>query len=115
MKIIVSEAEFQAQIIELGRILGYKVAHFRPAKTGKGWRTAVSGDGAGFVDCVLVKPYRRAIFAELKSEVGKLSDLQQGWVTLLRLAGEEVYVWRPSQLDEIVDILQRKEENDANH
>lgn len=42
------ERQWQAQVIELARILGWRVAHFRPALTKHGWRTPVQADGAGF-------------------------------------------------------------------
>jgi len=109
----ISEDTFQNNFIDLARTLGYKVAHFRPARTEKGWRTAVSGDGAGFVDCVIAKP-GRTIFAELKSESGKLSEAQAAWILLLQSGGGEVYVWKPSDWNEMVRILQRKSKEEPN-
>lgn len=48
----ISEAELQSAVIELARTLGYRVAHFRAARTAQGWRTPVEADGAGFPDLV---------------------------------------------------------------
>ena len=45
-----SERELQDAVIQLARLLGWRVAHFRPAMTTRGWRTPVSADGAGFPD-----------------------------------------------------------------
>jgi hypothetical protein len=45
---------------------GWRAAHFRPARTAKGWRTPVAADGAGFPDLVLVRR-TRIVAAELKS------------------------------------------------
>lgn len=60
----------------------------------------------GFPDLVLVSPERkRVIFAELKTEQGKVSEHQQAWIEALRQAGAEVYVWRPSQIESIAQIL----------
>ena len=101
-----TEAQFTDQLIEVGRLLGYKVAHFRPAKTSRGWRTPVSGDGAGWPDLTFAKP-GRLIFAELKSKVGKLSPEQTDWLALLEATGAESYVWRPAQFEEAVEILRR--------
>ena len=61
---------------------------------------------SGFPDLVLVR--ERVIFAELKSAKGVLTSRQQRWLDLLAEAGQEVYVWRPDQLQEIVGILRRK-------
>ena len=49
------------------------------------------------------------IFAELKSETGKLTDSQLGWLGLLgRVPSICVYVWRPSDFDTAAAILQRR-------
>ena len=86
------ESDFQKQVIDLAHVFGWKIAHFRPAMTEKGWRTAVSGDGKGFPDCVLVKP-PRVIFAELKTDIGKISPAQAEWLNLLSACpGVEVYL-----------------------
>lgn len=99
-----TEASFQRQVIALARLRGWMVAHFRPARTARGWRTAVQGDGKGFPDLVLVRP-PRLVFAELKSERGKETAEQVLWMTSLRATGIEVYVWRPSQWEEIEEVL----------
>jgi hypothetical protein len=75
--------------------------------TANGWRTAVSGDGNGFPDCVLVKP-GRLIFAELKTDSAKAtcSPEQEEWLRLLGESGGcETFVWRPRHWDEIVKTL----------
>jgi hypothetical protein len=97
------EADFQEQVIEHARALGWRVAHFRPALTEKGWRTPVSADGAGFPDLVLVRD--RVIFAELKSESGTLSDDQAEWLTALRYANAEEHVWRRGDWEAIEEAL----------
>ncbi len=113
-----TEAEFQRQVTDLAELLGWEWAHFRPALTAKGWRTPVSGPlGKGWPDLVLVHAAKkRLIFAELKSEKGRLTWDQArvhetlttldwhhwktegiGWV-LPRL---ELHTWRPTDFDEI--------------
>jgi len=62
---------------------------------------------AGFPDEVLVRR-GRLIFAELKSDKGKLSAEQEAWLEDLRrvaIARVEVYVWRPSDMARIAEIL----------
>jgi hypothetical protein len=100
----VSELDFQRQVIELARLFRWRVAHFRAAKTSKGWRTAVQADGAGFPDLVLVRD--RIVFAELKAERGRLSPEQAAWLEALgRVPGLAVHVWRPSDLEAIAEVL----------
>jgi hypothetical protein len=101
-----TEDDFLESIIDLAHVYGWKVFHARAARTGKGWRTPVQGDGAGFPDLVLVR--ERVIFAELKTDKGKLSELQEDWTLALNTAVQEVYVWHPSDWDRIVEVLKRK-------
>lgn len=89
-----TEGELQGGVIDTAHGLGYLVAHFRVAKTERGWRTPVEADGKGFVDLVLTGR-RRVIFAELKNEKRKVEPEQQVWLDALRVAGAEVYLWRP--------------------
>lgn len=100
------ESAFQAAVIELAQMLGWKVAHFRAARTKDGWRTPVAADGAGWLDLVLVR--ERVIFAECKTERGKLGVEQEVWLVTLQEADAEAYVWRPSDWDEIEAILRRR-------
>lgn len=101
----ISEQEFFTQILDLAHIFHWRVAHFRPAGTIYGWRTAVAGDGAGFPDCVLARP-PRLVVAELKSDKGKVTPEQEVWLDLLAgCPGVEVYLWRPDDFEDISDIL----------
>jgi hypothetical protein len=86
-----SEAQLQAATIDLAHAYGWLVAHFRPAQTAKGWRTAVAADGRGFPDLVLAKQ-GRVLFAELKASVGLLTDAQRKWLDEL---GPDAYLWTP--------------------
>lgn len=106
----VSEADLQTQVIDLAHLNGWLVAHFRPARTKDGWRTPVAADGKGFPDLVLARS-GRVLFAELKSDSGRLSVEQQRWLNELRGATpsqrgtHSVHVWRPKDFDQIVRVL----------
>lgn len=100
----VSEREFTAQVIELAQMFGWKAAHFRPAWTGRGWRTPVQGDGAGFPDLILVRG-ARLIAAELKVDGAKATEPQLEWLRVLATAGATTAVWHPSQFDQIAETL----------
>lgn len=58
---------------------------------------------AGFPDLTLWR--ERVVFAELKTETGKLTRAQEDVVEQLQMAGAEVYVWRPSDRPEVERIL----------
>lgn len=77
-----TEAELQACVIDLAHVLGYRVAHFRPAQTAHGWRTPVGADGKGFPDLVLAR-VGRLIFAELKAAGRSLTAAQWDWLAVL--------------------------------
>lgn len=120
------EIDLQRQVVQLAEMLGWEHVHFRPAQTKHGWRTPGSGTMAkGWPDLTLVRARdRRLIFAELKAQGGYLSDEQTKTLLALRAlehrpAGQlheagrgrpdepriEVYVWRPSDFDEIEAVL----------
>jgi hypothetical protein len=90
---------------DLAHLFGWRSAHFRPAQTAKGWRTAVAGDGSGWPDLTLTKPPRH-IIAELKSETGEIRADQKVWLEVLAgCPNLEVYVWRPPDLETIARIM----------
>ncbi len=102
----VSEKDFLAAVTALAQARGWRVAHFRPGLTRSGkWRTAVQGDGKGFPDLVLVRR-ERLLWAELKADGGKLSPAQEDWLFALEVAGQDVWVWRPKDWQEIEEVLQ---------
>jgi len=92
----VSEEAFQRQVIALARLYGWRVAHFRSARTAKGWRTPVEGD-KGFMDLVLARS-GVVIIPELKTDVGIISADQQEWLDAI---GSQARVWRPRDWAEI--------------
>jgi len=89
-----SEEDLLTAVLDLAGLLGVRAAHFRPAKTADGWRTAVSGDGKGFPDLVLVGR-GGVLFRELKSARGVVAAEQEAWLTALAEAGQSADVWRP--------------------
>jgi hypothetical protein len=91
----VTERELQTAVIETAQLLGWKIAHFRPALTKRGWRTPVEGDGAGFPDLVLIHPAGRILVRELKAGRNKLRPEQADWLHLFSQAGVDAAVWRP--------------------
>lgn len=101
-----SEADFQAGVIDLARIYGWRVAHFRAARQQDGaWRTPVAADGKGFPDLVLVHPQRGVLFRELKTDVGHVTAEQEAWLDRLAGAGCDAKVWRPADWPEIRHAL----------
>jgi hypothetical protein len=88
-----SEKEFLAGVRGLARLCRWREYHTHDSR-----RSA-----PGFPDLVLVR--ERVVFAELKSEAGKLTPEQVAWANALAAAGAEVHVWRPRNWDEIIKVL----------
>ena len=100
-----TEAQFLGFVTDLAKWCGWLVFHPTPALTPAGqWRTHYSGH-AGFPDLVLVHPTRGVIFAELKTERGKVTAGQRQWLNALDDAGATAVVWRPQDTDTIKNIL----------
>ena len=121
-----SEKQWQSQVIQAAKAHGWLYYHTYDSRRSK----------EGFPDLVLVRS-PRLIFAELKTETGEVSAEQQVWLDELRKSHEitvgefsvacercgelhvgeiaakadvaEVYVWRPSDWDEVEETLKRKE------
>lgn len=105
---VTSEKLFQAKVMQVAAIHGWRQAHFRPSMTRDGrWLTAMAGD-AGYPDLTLAHPTKGILFAELKAEKGRVTLEQELWHKYLlaaRTVGTAVHIWRPSDLDQIIPIL----------
>jgi hypothetical protein len=89
-----SETQFKQHIADLARLHGWKVAHFRPARTEKGWRTACEFDAKGWPDLFLVKG-TVALALELKVGKRKATPEQCAWLDALEYAGIVTAIVRP--------------------
>lgn len=100
-----SEYGFLVAVLQLAKLTGWLSYHPRPARTARGWRTAVSGSGAGYPDVTLARG-GRLLFLELKAEGGQVRPEQRRWLSCLRqVPGVEVYLLRPSDWPAIEQIL----------
>jgi len=100
----ISEAAFMAQVKAIAYTYGWLLQHSTPTQTAKGrWLTSGS---AGYPDLCLAHPERGLVFAELKSDTGRVSHAQIAWYTALD-PWVECYIWRPQDLPEITARLGR--------
>ena len=95
----VTEAEWQQQVIDLAHAYRWQHCHVRRTRgRNSGWVTGTSV--TGWPDLMLWSEFRkRLIFVELKSETGKVRPEQERVLASLAAAGQEVFVWRPSDLE----------------
>jgi len=97
VKAVPSEKEFQGQVLRLARLCGWRVYHTFDSR-----RSA-----PGFPDLVMARP-PVVMFAELKTETGRVRPEQRDWLEALRGSeGVEVRLWRPSDWPEIEEALKR--------
>jgi hypothetical protein len=96
-----TEAQFQQQIIDMAKALGWLVYHTHDSRRSE----------PGFPDLVLVRD--RIVYLELKTETGRMSLEQQQWVAALSAAGGTALVVRPSDMDAIERALRRRVEEAA--
>lgn len=83
-----SEDELQTNVIELAEVHGWWWFHDQDSRR----------NNAGLLDLILVRP-PRLIFAEIKTEKGRLRREQAHVIDLLAaVPGVEVVLWRPSHL-----------------
>lgn len=91
--------DFEVGIIKYLQSNGWRVAHFRPAETKKGWRTACSGD-KGFPDTLALKDGVQLIL-EAKAGTGKASPDQVDWMLAFQKAGAKVYLVTPENWEKV--------------
>lgn len=89
-----TERELRQSLVHAAREFGWKV-YFS-------WTSIHSP--AGFPDLCMVRG-TRLIFAELKTDKGKVSEPQQEWIDALRGTPAECYLWRPTDIEQAYRIL----------
>ena len=100
-----SERLFQQAVMQVARLNQWLAHHGSPGRYGQ--HTFTSGE-PGWPDLTLVSQRQDGIiYAELKTAKGRLSDAQMVVLANLRANGAEVYVWRPADMDAIVERLAR--------
>lgn len=95
------EEEFRRQVRGIARMYGWTMQYH----THNSQRS-----DAGWPDEVFAHPKRkRVIFVEFKSQKGKVRPEQAAWIDMLTSAGMEATIWRPNDMDIIVEVLGPKQ------
>jgi len=106
----VSEAGFQAAIMDMAAWCGWRRFHPRTVRTADARHLTAFAGESGFPDLVLVHRNRGIIFAELKTHRGRLTPQQELWRADLEAAGAEYYLWRPADWHSIEKRLRGTDE-----
>jgi len=88
------EKEFQSMVEEIAKLYGWTYYHTYNSRRSE----------PGFPDLVMLRGEREVV-AELKSQKGKLTEPQKDWLKKFKKAGNETFVWRPSDIRDIEEIL----------
>jgi len=105
----IAESDFLAAIIDLANLTGWLVFHDYDSRK----------NPAGFPDLVLVNPHKSPgiIFAELKTNKGRIKTQQGDWLNRLAEVVDNIYpppmprenigiyLWRPRHWNQIEEIL----------
>lgn len=84
-----TEADFQAQVLELAESLGLVALHVRePRREDTAW--------TGFPDLIVIAPGGGLLFRELKQPGKQLRAAQRDWADIL--SGQDHDVWKPADL-----------------
>ena len=103
---LVSERDFQASIVDLARLCGWRVVHFHDSRREVGDGVLVGdSDAKGWPDLTLIRD--RILYREVKTERGRVTKSQDRMLVALLAAGGDAKVWRPSNWDEIQEVLAR--------
>ena len=90
-----TEREFQAQVIQYAGLAGWMIYHTYDSRRSQ----------PGFPDLVLVRG-RHVIFAELKTDKGRVTPDQQHWLNSLEdVEFVDARLWRPKYWEEIETVL----------
>lgn len=90
-----SEEQWQQTVIDYATLKQWRHYHTRNSRRSVG----------GFPDLVLIRG-RRLVVAELKKEDGKPPTAEQrAWLESFAATGAEAYVWRPSDLQAVLEVL----------
>lgn len=93
----ITERTFQDRVVQYARLNGWLCYHTHDSRRSE----------AGFPDLVLARE-GELVFAELKTEKGRISQAQQGWIDLLDTTEAQAYIWRPSNWEVIEEVLRRR-------
>ena len=95
MILVISEKEWQGQVVELAQWLGYEHIYHT-------WNSVHSP--AGFPDLIILDG-KVMIVAELKREDGILSPEQYFWLVAFLEVTPAVYLWKPSDFESVIKVL----------
>ncbi|MEU1015316.1 VRR-NUC domain-containing protein [Streptomyces venezuelae] len=92
-----TEEQFRCHVRKIAALRGWTLTYHthNSRRSDAGWPDEVYGHPKA----------KRTIFAEFKSNTGRIRPAQRDWLQHLRACGFETALWRPTDLDHIVAVL----------
>ena len=81
---LVSERDFQASIVDLARLCGWRVVHFHDSRREVGGEMVGDSDAKGWPDLTLIRD--RILYREVKTEKGRVTKSQDRMLVSLLAA-----------------------------
>jgi hypothetical protein len=103
-KFRLSEKEWQAQVVEIARLYGWRVFH--PLRS--------MGSEPGWADLALLRPPKLLLVELRKTDTGRPTPAQREWLADLELVAStscgalHVDLWRPADFDRVHRLLKRE-------
>jgi len=107
----VTEAEFQATVLDFARRFGWHVWHLPDSRMQAGGRLVGARLAAGLPDLIVVHRLHGFLFAELKRQKGRVRPAQLKALEVMGDAARaaaptgckvRVHLWRPADMDDVV-------------
>lgn len=110
----VAESDLQASFVDAARLMGWKHMHVSDSRrmVRKQGQLVMVGDAEckGWPDLFLAhEATGRILIVEVKRETERLSDEQKVWFRVLEACGLTTFVLRPSNYDEGLALLRRRQ------
>lgn len=91
-----SEARFQAQIVDMAAAHGWTMRYHN---------LYAVGSDSGYPDLTLVHPIRGVVWLEVKGPKPTIYARQVEWLETLQASGERAYLVYPTDFDRVADLL----------
>lgn len=106
-RLTVTEAQYQEQVIDLARSLGWRFLHIRRSQGRRNgqqaWQTTTNIKGWPDLFCWHAKHGFLAL--ELKSQKGRATPEQRAVLAELEQAGARTMIAKPSDIDDVAALL----------
>jgi hypothetical protein len=110
----VNEAVFQAWVMDVARMTGWRCWHVPAPMVNRGGTWVGAKQAAGIADLIMLHDDPpRLIFAEIKGDHGRLSERQREFLSAVKSVGGvcdavEAYVWTPGMEEAIEAVLKTR-------